>query len=78
MFATKRNTGENAGASRAGLAVANFPGVSLVLLWDWSISDSASFVADSDARGRSDVEALLVFIWMLPQLVGMQRPGGMA
>ena len=76
MFAAKRNTGENAGASRAGLAVADFPGVSLVFLWDRGIS--ASLVADRDAGGRSDVEAFLILVWMLPQLVKMQRPGSMA
>ena len=76
MFATKRNAGENASASRAGLAVADFPGVSLVLLWDRRVT--ASFVADGDAGGRSDVEAFLILVRMLPQLVKMQRPGGMA
>ncbi len=76
MFATQRNTGENASASRAGLAVANFPGVRLVFLWDWSVT--ASLVADWNAGGRSNIETLLILVWMLPQLVEMQRPGGMA
>ena len=70
MFAAERNVWENASASRTGLAVADFPGVSLVFLWDWGVS--ASLVADRDAGGRSDVEALLVLVWMLPQLVEMQ------
>ena len=76
MFATQRNTGADAGARRAGLAIANLPGVGLVLLWDWGVS--ASFVADRDAGGRSNVEAFLILVRMLPQLVKMQRPGGMA
>ncbi len=76
MFATERNTGEDASASRTGLAVANFPGVCLVLLWDWSVS--ASLVADRNAGGRSNVETFLILVRMLPQLVKMQKPGGMA
>ena len=76
MFAAKRNTGENAGASRTGLAVADFPRVNLVFLWDWCVS--ASLVADRDAGGRSNVEAFLILVWMFPQLVKMQRPGSMA
>ena len=70
MFATERNIGKDAGASRAGLAVANLPGVSLVLLWDRCIA--ASFVADWDAGGRSDIEAFLILVWVLPQFVEMQ------
>ena len=76
MFATKRNTGENAGASRAGLAVADFPGVNLVFLWDGCVP--ASLVADRNAGGRSNVEAFLILVRVLPQLVKVQRPRGMA
>ena len=76
MFATKRNTGKFATATKAKVAVTGYPRLSLVFLRDWCIS--AKLVANRYASGLSDSDALLVSVRVLTQPVKVKMLGRMA
>ena len=65
VFATKRNTGKFAGATRAKVAVNSYPRLRLVCLRDWCIT--AKLIADGNAFRRSDSDAFLIRVLVLPQ-----------
>ena len=75
VFATARNTGEFATATRAEVAVNNYPRLSLVSLRDWCIT--AKLIADGKASRLSDSDAFLVSILVLPQSVKVEAFGRM-
>ena len=67
MFAIKRNTGKFATATKAKVAVAGFPRLSLVFLRDWCVS--AKFITDRDAFRLSDSDAFSIRVRVLPDSV---------
>ena len=75
VFATKRNTGKFATATRAKVAVDSFPRFSLVCLRDWCIT--AKFITDRDAFRRSDSDAFFVRVRVLPDSVKVEALGRM-
>ena len=75
VFATKRNTGKFATATRAKVAVDSFPRFSLVCLRDWCIT--AKFIADRNAFRRSDTDAFFVRVLVLPDPVKVEAQGRM-
>ena len=64
MFATKRNTGKFATATRAKVAVASDPRLSLVFLRDWCIFDK--FITNRDAFRLSNTDAFFIRVLVLP------------
>ena len=75
MFATQRNTGKFATATRAEVAVTGYPRLSLVFLRDWCIT--AKFVADRNAFRRSDSDAFFIRVLVLPQSMKVEALGRM-
>ena len=63
MFAAKRNRWELPCASKAEITVTGFPRFRLVFLRDWCVS--AKLVADGNASGLSNTDALLVGVRVL-------------
>ena len=76
VFATKRNTGEFATATRTEVAVTGLPRLSLVFLRDWCIT--AKLIADGDASRLSDSVAFFIRILVLPQSVKVEAFGCVA
>ena len=76
MFAALRNTGKLPCASGTEVTVACFPGLRLVFLRDWGVS--AKLVADRDASGLSDTDALLVGVRALASPMKAKMLGRMA
>ena len=64
MFATKRNTGEFATATRAKVAVAGDPRLGLVLLRDWCVF--AKLIANGNAFRLSNTDTFFIRILVLP------------
>ena len=75
MFTTLRNTGKFATATKAKVAIAGFPRLSLVFLRDWCIT--AKFIADRNAFRRSDSDAFFVRVLVLPDPVKVEAQGRM-
>ena len=63
VFATKRNTGKFATATRTKVVVASDPRFSLVFLRDWCVT--AKLVADGDTDWLSDFDASSISVRML-------------
>ena len=76
VFATERNTGKFATATKAEVAVTGFPRLSLVFLRDWCIS--AKLITDGYASRLSDSDAFFVCVLVLPQSVKVEALGRMA
>ena len=76
MLAAERNTGKFATATKAKVAIAGFPRLSLVFLRDWCVS--AKLVADGNASRLSDSDAFFIRVLVLPQSVKVEALGRMA
>ena len=70
VFATQRNTGKFAAATRSIVAVNSYPRFCLVCLRDWCIT--AKFIADRNAFRRSDSDAFFVRVLVLPDPVKVE------
>ena len=75
VFATQRNTGKFATATKAKVAVNSYPRLCLVCLRDWCIT--AKFIADRNAFRRSDSDAFFVRVLVLPDPVKVEAQGRM-
>ena len=75
VFATERNTGKFATATRTKVAVNSCPRFSLVCLRDWCIT--AKFIADRNAFRRSDSDAFFIRVPVLPDPVKVEAQGRM-
>ena len=64
VFATERNTGKFATATRTKVAVNSCPRFSLVCLRDWCIT--AKFIADRNAFRLADANAFFIRVRVLP------------
>ena len=64
MLATERNTGKFATATKAKIAIAGFPRLSLVFLRDWCVS--AKLIVDRDASRLSDSDAVFIRVRVHP------------
>ena len=64
MFATKRNTGKFATATRTKVAVAGDPRLCLVLLRDWCVF--AKFITNGNALRLSNADTCFLRILVLP------------
>ena len=73
MFATERNTGEFATATRTKVAVAGDPRLGLVLLRDWCVF--AKFLANGNAFRLSNTDACFIRVLVLPQPVQVEAFG---
>ena len=75
VFATKRNTGEFATATRTKVAVASDPRFSLVFLRDWCIFNK--FIANGNAFRLSNADAFFIRVLVLPQSMKVEAFGRM-
>ena len=72
MFATKRNTGKFATATRAKVAVAGFPRLSLVFLRDWCVS--AKLVTDWDTNWLPNFDGSGIGVRVLSEPMKVKAP----
>ena len=75
MFATKRNTGKFATATKTKVAVAGKPRFRLVFLRDWCIF--AQLIANRNAFRLSNADAFIIRGLVLPQSVKVEAFGRM-
>ena len=75
VFATKRNTGKFATATRTKVAVASKPRLSLVCLRDWCIF--MKFITNRNAFRLSNADAFFIRVLVLPQSMKVEAFGRM-
>ena len=75
VFATERNTGKFTTATKAKVAVTDFPRISSVFLQDWCITPT--FITDRDAFRLSDSNAFFIRVRVLPNSMKVEALGRM-
>ena len=73
VFATKRNTGKFAAATKTKVAVASDPRFSLVFLRDWCIF--TKLIANRNAFRLSNTDAFFIRVLVLPQSMKVEAFG---